>query len=51
MAQAKYFRYMLKSSFSTVSLEDEIAPYKKLSAYSQLRCLDGFFIDFPFILN
>lgn len=46
MAQAKYFRYMLKSSFSTVSLEDEIAHIKNYLHIQQLRYPGRFFIDF-----
>ena len=46
MAQAKYFRYMLKSSFSTVSLEDEIAHIKIICIFSSCAIQDGFFIDF-----
>ena len=51
MAQAKYFRYMLKSSFSTVSLEDEIAHIKNYLHIQQLRYPGRFFIDFSLILN
>ena len=46
MAQAKYFRYMLKSSFSTVALEDEIAHIKNYLHIQQLRYPGRFFIDF-----
>ena len=43
MAQAKYFRYMLKSSFSTVSLEDEIAHIKIICIFSSCAIQDGFY--------
>lgn len=46
MAQAQYFRYMLKSSFSTVSLEDEISHIKNYLHIQQLRYPNRFFIDF-----
>ena len=45
MAQVKYFRYMLKSSFSTVSIKEEFKHIENYLHIQQLRYPDRFFID------
>ncbi|MCD8154214.1 MAG: histidine kinase [Clostridiales bacterium] len=45
MAQVKYFRYMLKSSFQTVSIQEEFDHIKNYLHIQQLRYPNRFFVD------